>query len=227
MTGQDDTRQEGHERHAMNDWEAQINAMLDGELDDSQAEALKSAAERDQKLARAIIEAYELQRLTASLPREEAPASLRRKLLAIPAEQTVDRKAASAAARRGPQPHEARDRHGWLEWLRQPQWVAAAAAVPLALLLVLTISGPDRGQRPPPTQAEISQARQDLALALAYLERAGRATERRIDSHFDRRIAAPVTEEMVRAIEEPFDLGGNGQGESQQIQSYERQEREA
>ena len=56
------------QRPDMNDWEDQINALLDGELDDAQADALKGAAEQDQALARAIIEAYQLQQLMASLP---------------------------------------------------------------------------------------------------------------------------------------------------------------
>lgn len=218
MNEQDPTGQEGHEKHAMDDWETQINAMLDDELDDRQAEALKSAAERDRELARAIIEAYQLQRLMANLPREQAPASLRRKLRAIPGDAARIREA-RGAGRRG----------GWLDWLRQPRWVATAAVVCLVPVFVLLLvdSGPGPGEQAPPSQAEIAQARQDLALALAYLERAGRATERRIDRHIDRRMAAPVTEEMVRAIEEPFDLGGKNQGENHPFQDQEQQEREA
>ena len=46
-----------NQRPDMNDWEAQINALLDGELDDIAADELKAAAEGDQALARAIIEA--------------------------------------------------------------------------------------------------------------------------------------------------------------------------
>ena len=67
-------------RPDMQDWEAQVNDLLDGELSDAEAEELKSAAEQDQALARAIIEAYQLQRMLASIPQERAPASLRKKL---------------------------------------------------------------------------------------------------------------------------------------------------
>jgi hypothetical protein len=48
-------------RPDMAEWEAQVNALLDGELDDQAAEALKAAALDDQALAGAIVEAYQLQ----------------------------------------------------------------------------------------------------------------------------------------------------------------------
>jgi anti-sigma factor RsiW len=214
MTGNDVTGNEG--RLDMAEWEAQVNALLDGELDELEADSLKAAAEQDQALARAIIEAYQLQRLMAQLPRERAPDSLRRKLRAIPREQ--------GAAHPPPKPdssrHESPGR--WFDWLRQPQWAGALAAIPLVALLVLSQTDQEEAASAPPTTAEIAQARQDLALAFAYLERAGRATERQIDMNIDRSMMAPVTEEMVRAIEEPFDLDENGQAE--QVQ---RQEREA
>ena len=72
-------------RDAMADWEDQVNALMDGELDDSEARNLKSLVDGDSALARAIIEAYQLQRVLAAIPAEQAPASLRRKLRRIPA----------------------------------------------------------------------------------------------------------------------------------------------
>jgi hypothetical protein len=200
----------------MAEWEAQVNALLDGELGERDADSLKTAAERDQALARTIIEAYQLQQLMARLPRERAPDSLRRKLQAIPREQ--------GAAHPPPKPdstrHESPGR--WFDWLRQPQWAGALAAIPLVALLVLSQLGREDGASAPPTAAEIEQARQELALAFAYLERAGRVTERQIDMNIDRSMTAPVTEEMVRAIEEPFDLDENGR-----VEPLQRQEREA
>jgi len=66
------------------DWEARINKLLDGELDENATAVLKREAGEDRQLARAIIEAYELQRGMDHLGIERAPASLRKKLRQIP-----------------------------------------------------------------------------------------------------------------------------------------------
>ncbi len=50
--------------------EEQINALLDGELSESEAEALKNAAKDDTELARKIVEAYQLQQMMAALPQD-------------------------------------------------------------------------------------------------------------------------------------------------------------
>lgn len=167
-----------NERPDMRDWEDQVNALLDGELDEAQAEALKAAAEQDRALARAIIEAYQLQQAMARLPLERAPASLRRKLRRIPRERALA------------------DRPAW----RRPAWVAVAAAVPLALVVVSQL-GPKQ-----PSAAEIAQAQQDLAVAFAYLDKVGRRTSQEIESTVGNEMNQAVTGNMVRAVTEQFQL---------------------
>ncbi len=167
------------ERPDMQEWEAQINALMDGELDDPQAGKLKAAAGDEPALARAIIEAYQLQQALAEVPLDRAPPSLRRKLRRIPREQ------------RAP------GRTGWM----QPRWAAAIAAVPLVVLLAVQQMRPAE-----PTQAEVAQARQDLAMAFAYLEEASRKTGLRIGSTLDQGLSEPIAETTVRAIHEQFDL---------------------
>jgi len=167
------------ERPDMHDWEAQINALLDGELDDPGADRLRLAAERDRELARAIIEAYRLQQAMRQIPRERAPASLRRKLRRIPREQR------------------AMERPAWF----QPRWAAALATVPLLAVLALSQMGPRQ-----PTEAEIMQARQDLALAFGYLEKATRVTNSQVQSAIGHGFSEPVTETTVRTIHDHFDL---------------------
>jgi predicted permease len=93
-----------------NTHEQQINALLDGELDDTAVEALRLDASEDQELARAIIDAYQLQRAMEHTGVEHVPASLRKRLRRIPREQ----------------------RPAW----QQPRWIMATAAVPLVLLTV-------------------------------------------------------------------------------------------
>ncbi len=179
-----------NERPDMNEWEAQINALLDGELDDGEAEALKAAAEADQALARAIIEAYQLQRVMATIPIERAPDSLREKLRRIPAEQeSLERLRAETAA----PPR----RTGWVA----PRWAMARAPVPQVIAVGVQLSGPRA-----PSEAELAQARQDMALAFSYLAKASRATEREIEHSIGAGMRDPVTEQTVRTLNEQFDL---------------------
>jgi hypothetical protein len=173
----------------MEEWEAQVNALLDGELDDAQADALKAAAEADQALARAIIEAYQLQRLMTSMPVERAPDSLREKLRRIPAEQaSLERRRVEAAKP---------PRTAWFA----PRWAMALAAVPLVIAVGVQLSGPRA-----PSEAELAQARQDMALAFSYLAKASRATEREIEHSIGAGMRDPVTEHTVRTLNEQFDL---------------------
>lgn len=167
-------------RPDLKDWEAQINDLLDGELSDQDAGALKGAAEQDQSLARAIIEAYQLQQALAQMPVEAAPASLRRKLSRIPKEQ--------ARAERGP---------GFT--LR---WAGALAAIPLAIVIAVTQLGPQE-----PSAAEIAQAEEDLRIALAYLGKVGRRTGLEIESQVSGGVNEAVTDTLFKTIDEqmPFD----------------------
>lgn len=130
----------------MPEWEVRINKLLDGELDENATAALKREAGEDQQLARAIIEAYELQRGMDHLGIERAPASLRKKLRQIP---------------RAEKP-----------FLRPRRWVMATAmaCVPLIAITVVLM------QPPQPSQADVEQARQDLALAFTYIDKVGYRT---------------------------------------------------
>lgn len=139
-------------------WEAQINALLDGELDEHEAAALKQEAEQDQALARAIVEAYALQARLDELEVERAPASLRKRLADIPKSESVGRK----------------------RWFGMPRWIPAGAmaAVPLALgAMVMMQFLP---QQPEYSRAEVMQARQDVITAFAYLDRIGARAGREI-----------------------------------------------
>lgn len=99
--------------------------------------------------------------LMAQLTIEKAPASLSRRLQRIPAEQKKSSK-------------------GW-SWLfpgQFPRWAMAPAfaAVPL-LVLVVVMMQPTR-----PSAAEVEQARQDLAVAFAYLDKVGYRTGNEIQT---------------------------------------------
>lgn len=165
-----------NERPDMQDWEAQINALLDGELDDTRAGALKAAASHDQALARAIIEAYQLQQALASLPVERAPRSLRRKLRQIPWQR----------------------RKPWLGFLLQPRWAAAAVLLAIVSTSIMQL-GPQT-----PSDEEIARARAELAVAFAYLDKVGERTGLEIQNTVGAEMSESVTGTMVRTISEQF-----------------------
>jgi anti-sigma factor RsiW len=153
-------------------WEDLINALMDGELDAADAEALKAEAMDDRDLARAIIEAYQLQQAMDGVRVERAPDSLRKRLRAIPREH-----------RRTP-----------VFSLLQPRWAMALAAIPLVVIAV-SLMRPDT-----PSASEIAQARHDMAIAFAYLDKAGVITGREIESSVGQTMADAVTDSVNRAI---------------------------
>jgi len=157
-------------------WEDRINALLDGELSDTDAEALKSEASEDRQLARAIIEAHQLQQAMDTVHVEQAPASLRKRLKAIPREQRAE------------------SSPGFMSRLFQPRWAMALAAVPLAIIAVNLM------QPETPSAAEIAKARQDLAIAFAYLDRAGSITGREIESKIGHTMADALSGSVNRTI---------------------------
>lgn len=156
--------------------EIQINALLDGELDQAQAEELKSAATDDRELARAIVEAYQLQQLMAAIKVERAPASLGKRLRAIPREQ---RPAVGIK-------------------LFQPRWAAALAAVPLAII-AFSVMQPNT-----PSEAEIVKARHELAIAFAYLDKAGQFTGREIEAKIGNTMSDAITGSVIRNIKSQY-----------------------
>lgn len=158
-------------------WEKQINALLDGELSDSGAEELKARASDDKALARAIIEAYQLQKAMDMVRVERAPDSLRKRLRTIPRE----------------------NRQSPVFTMLQPRWVMAAAVVPL-VLIVASLMQPDT-----PSAEEIEQARHDLAIAFAYLDKAGQFTGREIETTIGSTMSDAITGSVIRNIKSQYE----------------------
>lgn len=151
-------------------WEDKINALLDGELSVADAELLKAEAVDDRDLARAIVEAYQLQQAMDTVHVERAPASLTKRLCAIPCQRKPKFS------------------------LFQPRWVSALAVIPLVIIAVSLM-------RPgSPSATELAQARQEMAIAFAYLDRAGVITGREIELTVGQTMANAVTGAVNSAI---------------------------
>jgi hypothetical protein len=168
-------------------WEDQINALLDGELSSEDAELLKVEATDDRDLARAIVEAYQLQQAMDTVHVERAPASLTKRLRAIPREQRPTPKFSLL------QPLWAIAQAGLSAGFR-PKLLALAAIVPLILITVSLM------QPKTPSAQEIEQARQDLAVAFAYLDKAGQFTGREIESAVGNTMSDAIAGSVIRTI---------------------------
>jgi hypothetical protein len=157
-----------HKAHGPEYWEEKINALLDGDLEPDDAEALKAEATDDQRLATAIIEAYQLQRAMEHVGMEKAPASLRRRLRRIPREH----------------------RPVYL----QPRWAMAFAIVPLMVISIVLL------QPREPSQAQIDQARKELAVAFAYIDRVSDRTFNRIEHEVGGELKNAVGASVIKSI---------------------------
>jgi len=130
----------------------------------------------DDKAMEAQIDAM-LEQLTI----EKAPASLSRRLKRIPRE-------------------EGRKENPW-SWLNPgqfPRWAMAPAfaAIPLIVLAVVLM------QPPQPSAAEVEQARQDLAVAFAYLDKVGYRTGNQIQTVIGSELRHGVKDELSKHM--PF-----------------------
>ena len=132
----------------------------------------------------------QLDTLFKQLGVEKAPPGLTRRLYRIPAEEGY-------AA-------------GWRKLLRPavvPRWVLVPAFAAALLVIGVVLILPERGQQEPgladrPSQAEVLQARQDLALAFKYIDKAGVLAGREIQSVLGEELIHPVKDNLSKHI--PF-----------------------
>ena len=122
----------------------------------------------------------QLEAMLADLDIEKAPASLTSRLNRIPEEEGSK---------------------GWKwpwQWFsgQQPRWVMAPALAAIAVAVLAGVLMQNRG----PSAAEVEQARKDLAVAFAYLDRAGMRTGAEIQdivgSELRHGVKQPLSEHM-------------------------------
>ena len=167
--------------------EAEINAMLDNELDEASIAELKAAAADDGALAQAIIAAWQLQKSMDHLQLEKAPSSLSRKLKRIPREQ----KSAGRQKTSGPS-----------------RWVMAASMASVVLVAVaMMMSEPAAPPAIDSTQlasdAEIDRVRlqqtqRDLEVAFFYLDKVGLRLGEQIHGVLNEELSAPVKDNFSK-----------------------------
>jgi hypothetical protein len=125
----------------------------------------------------------QIEAMMEQLTIEKAPASLSFRLNRIPEEES--RKERSKASR-----------WSWLKAGSFPRWalVPAFAAVPLLVAVVILM------QPKQPSPAEILQARQDLAVAFAYIDKVGHLTGNEIQTvlgaELRHSVKGPLSEHM-------------------------------
>lgn len=132
-------------------------------------------------------EAWEraLKRALSQLPQEPAPRSLQRKLRAIPRRENF---------------------WGWLhDW--RPAWVFALLALPLVLVIAVQLQRLEQKEQALAHQAvQVAQARQELVLALSYLEKANEIANRQIAQALESGLARPVTDNTVYGLQKPLEI---------------------
>ena len=156
-------------------WEERINALLDGELSATDADLLKAKASDNHDLAQAIIEAYQLQQAMDAIHVERAPDSLRKRLRAVPRQQKPKFR------------------------LLQPRWALALAAIPL-VVISLSLMRPDT-----PSASELAQARHDIAIAFAYLDKATKRTSREIELTVGNTMSDAIAGSVIRNIKSQYE----------------------
>lgn len=146
-------------------FDQRIEPYLDGALPQAERRLFEARLELDPVLAAELDRARRIGGALAAMPRLKCPSDVRRRVFEITATRPF-------AARR---------------WA----WAGAAAALAAVALAVALRTPPQRG----PSAAELAQARAEVAVALAYLDRAGRLAGREVgDQWVSGGIIRPVSE---------------------------------
>jgi anti-sigma factor RsiW len=154
------------------EWERLINALLDGELKPGELAALRAEAALSPPLQQELSHAQALQEALCQLPGQEVPAGLQEKLRHI-GQQDPQQQAAP------------------LSWWR---WGTVAAAISLLFFIGFP------GQAPTPSASEIEQGRRDLAVALQYLDKAGRQAAREIDTSINGAVIGSIRDNTIQTL---------------------------
>ncbi|MEH6587022.1 MAG: hypothetical protein V7720_10695 [Halioglobus sp.] len=153
-----------------------LDTFIDGDLEHSQRQLLLARAAEDPALGAELASAIELQQALSGMPRLKASASLTRKLHKIPR----------------------RESRWFSRWVLRPRSAFAA------ILVMSLIGGHElyqQQQHQLAQQAELAQAKQDLALVLAYLEKVNRSANTQIQVTVNEATARPVARITTKTLQ--------------------------
>ena len=135
-------------------YDERIEAFIDGELPDNEARMFAARLAGDRQLQQSVEAGLALQSALGAMPLQKCPNSVSRKVFAE----------TGAGWRLN---------HNWT-------WAAAATAAVFAIALNLAVLSPQPVTPAQPSAAELAQAREDLAVAMAYLGRASNVAGREV-----------------------------------------------
>ena len=161
------------------EFDALVEAWIDGDIDADERQALLARAAEDQALGAKLASASNLQQALTGLQMEPAPQSLRKSLRSIPRQENR--------------------RHSFIDWLLHPRWALAA------ILLLVAFGGirlHQQEQRQLQQQAQLEQAREELALALSYLAKINRHTNQQIQTTVNGVTAEPVARVTTQTLQQ-------------------------
>lgn len=143
-------------------FEERVEAYVDGELTGGELRLFESRLALDERLARSVADARELNSALAELPHYRCPPDLAAKVARITDTEP-----------------------------RRWRWRTAAAVGAVALAATLTLDSWRPAREPAlavrePAAEELAAAREELAVALAYLDKAGAAAGREVGSQYVR-----------------------------------------
>jgi anti-sigma factor RsiW len=161
-------------------YDGRVEAFIDGELPDNEARMFAARLKVDRQLKQSVKDAISLQGTLRALPARKCPKSVSQQVFA----QTGT---------------------GWqFGWNPGWNWAAAATAAVFAIALSLSLLSPQYSEPSQPSSAELAQARQDLAIAMAYLGRASSVAGREVSRQIiNEGFVRPVSRGLQHSLPTP------------------------
>ena len=168
------------------DLQLRIEALVDEELEQTKATALREHLEICPACARQVRLAAEIKQALRGLPELDTPQHVLDSVLG-----TVRRKGSR--------------RRSWLDFLRAPRpaWIAVSAAAAAALFAVMVLM-PNQEPAPPEHSAEVEIAAEEARLALAYLGKLTHRAARDLrEDVVQKRLVEPAARGLSRSLNAP------------------------
>lgn len=154
-------------------YDQRVEAFIDGELPDNESRLFAARLEIDPELKLAVDQALVLQDSLQSMPQYRCPPRVTHQVMSAIGEQ----------------------RRSWT-WIRPVGWAAGAA---FAALMAIAINLGGLLEPAQPSADELAQARLELGIALAYLDRAGTLAGRQVsETLVTEGLSRPLTQGLKR-----------------------------